>query len=493
MAPPRPHRHDRRSGDDHRRSHVRHRRSRTRQLTTRGLSTRELTTRGLSTRRLNTRRLSTHRLSTRRLSTRRLSTRRDNPGHHEHATTTHATTTHATTTRATSATASPASTASNRAAADALIYAPTTRTLKPTAVHGTSGTVTSPQNVLTGASTRISGTNSYLVLDFGKEVGGLVTLTFAGASGSGQQVGLAFTESSLYTGTISDLSSGAAFSGAGTDGAIYATVNGAGSYTMPADKLRGGFRYLTVFMATSGYVDLNGVSLAFTGAAGAANPHSYANYFYSNDALLNKIWYAGAYTVQMDTITPSQGRVWPPPSSGWENNGLIGVGTSDLVDGAKRDRSVWPGDLGVSLPTEYVSTDDVVATKNALTTLYQHQSSSGELEYGGPQFNFYGSDTYHTWSLVGTEFVLHLLRRQGLARLDLERIQARHELHQRQDRRHRPAERDRHQRLGPRRPGRREHRGQRDPLQGPDRRRDARERRGRLGRRDRVGSRKPRR
>jgi hypothetical protein len=294
-------------------------------------------------------------------------------------------------------------TPADRTAANALILAPATRTLAPVAIQSTAGTVTSPRNVLSGASTRISGTHSYVVLDFGKEVGGLVTLTFAGASGSGQQVGLAFTESSLYVGPVSDLSSGAAFSGTGTDGAIYAMVNGAGTYTMPTDKLRGGFRYLTVFMNSTGWVDLNGVSLNFTGAAGMANPQAYPNYFYSNDALLNRVWYAGAYTVQMDTIAPDQGRVWGPPASGWENNGVIGVGASDLVDGAKRDRSVWPGDLGISLPTEYVSTDDVVSTKNALTTLYQHQNSStGELEYGGPEFNFFGSDTYHTWTLVGT-------------------------------------------------------------------------------------------
>jgi hypothetical protein len=291
----------------------------------------------------------------------------------------------------------------DRAAANALILAPATHTVAPVAIQSTSGTVTSPQNVLSGASTRISGTNSYVVLDFGKEVGGIVTLTFAGASSSGQQVGLAFTESNLYVGEISDLSSGGAYSGTGTDGAIYATVNGAGTYTMPTDKLRGGFRYLTVFMNSSGWVDLDGVSLNFTGAAGMSNPQAYPNYFYSNDALLNRIWYAGAYTVQMDTIAPNQGRVWGPPASGWENNGVIGVGNSDLVDGAKRDRSVWPGDLGISLPTEYVTTDDVVSTKNALTTLYQHQNTStGELEYGGPEFNFFGSDTYHTWTLVGT-------------------------------------------------------------------------------------------
>jgi hypothetical protein len=281
------------------------------------------------------------------------------------------------------AAAAPAS-PSGRSAGDAYVLAPSSRTLAPVAVQGTSGSVSAPQNVLSGSATRISGANSYLVLDFGKEVGGLVTLTFGGASGSGRQVGLAFSESSLYVGPVSDLSSGTVFSGAGTDGALYTTVNGAGTYTMPTDKLRGGFRYLTVFLSSSGWVDLTGVSLAFTGAAGMSDPSAYTNYFYSNDDQLNRIWYAGAYTVQMNTIDPTQGRVYPPPSSGWENNGVVGVGSSVLVDGAKRDRSVWSGDLGVSLPTAYVSTDDLVSTRNALTTLYQHQNSStGELEYGG--------------------------------------------------------------------------------------------------------------
>ncbi|MEU6852902.1 trehalase family glycosidase [Actinacidiphila alni] len=300
------------------------------------------------------------------------------------------------------ATASPAAMA-GRSAGDAYIYAPHSRTLAPVAVQGTSGSVSAPGNVLSGASTRISGTNSFLVLDFGKEVGGLVTLKFAGASGAGQRVGLAFSESSLYVGPVSDLSSGTVYSGSGTDGALTTTVNGAGGYTMPADKLRGGFRYLTVFMASSGWVDLNGVSLAFTGAAGMSDPAAYGNYFYSSDDLLNKIWYAGAYTVQMDTIAPDTGRAYPPPASGWENNAVIGSGAGILTDGAKRDRAVWPGDLGVSLPTEYVSTHDIASTKNALNSLYQHQNSStGELEYGGPAVNFYGSDTYHTWTLIGT-------------------------------------------------------------------------------------------
>src|SRR5690242_10785277 len=90
----------------------------------------------------------------------------------------------------------PAGTAAlaSRAQGEAYNYAPASRTVAPVAIEGTRGTVTAPQNVLSGASTRLSGAGSYVALDFGKEVGGLVTLRFAGASGAGQQVGLAFTE-----------------------------------------------------------------------------------------------------------------------------------------------------------------------------------------------------------------------------------------------------------------------------------------------------------
>ncbi len=281
---------------------------------------------------------------------------------------------------------------------DAYNYAPTTRTLAPVSIYTMAGTVSNASNLLIGQATRLTGNGSSVTVDFGKEVGGLITLTFAGSSDTSQSVGLAFSESSLYVGNSSDASSGG-----GADGAIYAAVAGAGTYTMPTDKLRGGFRYLTLFLNSSGWVDINGVSLNFTAEPAMSNLAAYPDYFYSNDSLLNKIWYAGAYTVQMDTIDPTQGRVWGPPASGWENNGVVGVGSEVLTDGAKRDRSVWPGDMGISLPTAYVSTDDLVASRNSLTTIYQHQNTStGELPYSGPEFNLTGSDTYHMWTLIGT-------------------------------------------------------------------------------------------
>jgi len=290
----------------------------------------------------------------------------------------------------------PAAAAPPPGAIEALNLSPTSRTVRPAAIYRTTGTVANPQNVLSDLATRITGTNSSITLDFGKEVGGLATLSFGAASDGGQQVGLAFSESSLHVGNDSDVS--ATHEGRG-DGALTAAAPANGSYTMPAQYLRGGFRYLTVFLRTSGWIDLTRVSLNFTAAPGKANPADYANYFYSNDNLLNRIWYAGAYTVQMSTIASNQGRAWPAPATLWNNAAVVGVGTAVLSDAAKRDRNVWPGDLGIATPTAYASTNELESSRNALTTLYNMQNTSGELPYSGPPFNLWGSDTYHLWTL----------------------------------------------------------------------------------------------
>jgi hypothetical protein len=290
----------------------------------------------------------------------------------------------------------PAAAAPPPGAIEALNLSPTSRTLRPTAVFRTTGTVANPQNVLSGQPTRITGQNSSLSLDFGKEVGGIATLTFGAASDANQQVGLAFSESSLFVGANSDIS--ATHEGR-QDGALTAAARPNSTYTMPTARLRGGFRYMTVFLRTSGFVDLTAVTLNFSSAPGKANPADYANYFYSNDNLLNRIWYAGAYTVQMSTIASNQGRAWPAPPTEWDNSAVIGVGTAVVSDAPKRDRTIWSGDLGIAVPTAYASTNEMESTRNTLTTLFNVQRPSGELPYSGPVFSLWGSDTYHLWTL----------------------------------------------------------------------------------------------
>ena len=294
------------------------------------------------------------------------------------------------------ASAEPSAPSAQQCASDNL--APSSRTVTPVRVTQTTGDVSNATAVLRGRQTTLSGAGASVTLDFGKEVGGLISLRFTGANTSGQQLGLAFSESSQYIGPDSDSSNG----GSGSDGAIYASVAPNTSWTMPDASLRGGFRYLTLFADTAGPISLGKVTLAISFAPDMTNLRAYDNYFCSSDPLLNRIWYAGAYTVETDTISPTTGRVWGPPASGWNNSATVGVGSEVLVDGAKRDRTVWPGDLGISLPTEYASLGDLTPTRNALTTLYDHQAASGELPYAGPEVNFYGSDTYHMWTLIGT-------------------------------------------------------------------------------------------
>ncbi|MEU6747134.1 hypothetical protein ABZ914_13040 [Spirillospora sp. NPDC046719] len=278
------------------------------------------------------------------------------------------------------------------------VLSPSSRTVRPVAVYNTSGDVTDPSAVLKGHKTTLSGAGSYVTLDFGKEVGGLTTLHFAGSDGA-QQVGLAFNESSAYVATDSDASTGGPRS---RDGSLTADVDGRTTYTTPEKYLRGGFRYLTIFMRSGGSVDLDGVSLHYTPAPQVKDPSKYANYFYSSDDLLNRIWYAGAYTVQLNTISPKTGRVWEAPAALWDNTGDIGSGASILVDGAKRDRTVWPGDLGVEIPSAYAAFDDTASARNSLDVIYQHQRDTGELPYAGPELNKYGSDTYHLWTLAAS-------------------------------------------------------------------------------------------
>ena len=203
-------------------------------------------------------------------------------------------------------------------------------------------------------------------------MGGIVTVKYI-SSGTGV-LGLAFTEARNWTGTNSDESNG----GSGPDGALYAnlTATSHASYTMPLDKLRGGFRYLTLFIIGNSNltVDIQSVSLEISFQPSWSNLRAYGGYFYSNDDLLNRIWYAGAYTMQMTAIPPDTGREWGPPASGWENDANVGTnGSSVLVDGAKRDRAVWAGDLGIAVRSALVGTGDFESVKNSLGIQYTYQ------------------------------------------------------------------------------------------------------------------------
>lgn len=219
------------------------------------------------------------------------------------------------------------------------IYAPASRTVKPVSYFN----LTHPaQTTSYNSQASLSGNGSTLVFDFGKEVGGLATIKYS-ATGAGA-LGLAFTEGKNWIGQWSDSSNGEFV---GPDGAIYGNFTGAGSgtYTMPDRSLRGGFRYLTLFLVTNGTtsVQISDIELEIGFAPTWSNLQAYQGYFHSSDEELNKIWYSGAYTLQTNSVPVNTGRQVPFLHVGWANNATLGPGETIIVDGAKRDRAVWPG------------------------------------------------------------------------------------------------------------------------------------------------------
>jgi hypothetical protein len=90
-----------------------------------------------------------------------------------------------------------------------------------------------------------------------------------------------------------------------------------------------------------------------------------------------------------------------PPVQWWLNY-TITEGNSALVDGAKRDRLVWSGDMSISIPGIAVSTYDLISVRNSLDSLFAIQNSTtGQLQYAGLPIPSYLSFTYHLYTLIG--------------------------------------------------------------------------------------------
>ncbi|KAG7391944.1 hypothetical protein PHYBOEH_006537 [Phytophthora boehmeriae] len=79
------------------------------------------------------------------------------------------------------------------------------------------------------------------------------------------------------------------------------------------------------------------------------------------------------------------------------------------VDGAKRDRTPWPGDFGVATLSKVVSlnSDNLLSVRHAIASLYAIQNTTnGQFTYAGTpiaprvQLANVNSDTYHIWTLI---------------------------------------------------------------------------------------------
>lgn len=262
----------------------------------------------------------------------------------------------------------------------------------PDAALGGTASVT-----LTSTGTRT--TSPLLTLDFGKEVGGEIAIHVLSTSTPAPQLHACFSESKAEMALTPTQNDGEASYAPGCDTAnIWNGYPGtpytwdSDSHTLPLSgatlpttvtdtQPRGGFRYLTLFLDGPGSVTLNDVSLDFQAAPLQADPAAYQGWFLSSSNALNKLWYAGAYTVQMDTWMSNTAKSWPY-TTGEADQADAQIPGADpqqevIMDGAKRDRVVWQGDLSVEAPVTYLSTDDIAAVDNSLSSLAGQQLPDG--------------------------------------------------------------------------------------------------------------------
>lgn len=248
---------------------------------------------------------------------------------------------------------------------------------------------------------------SHIILDFGTEVGGHISFDID--TTSKHPVSLAFSESVDFAGPVSDDTG--ATPGENWDLALNVTlVEESSRYRTPPPWFRGGFRYLTI--NAKALVRIRNVQCETGFAPNMPDLTYYSGRLHisgDENEILNQMWYAGAYTIQTNIAPRDTGRFLPQVRPGWAYNATLGIGPGPfVVDGAKRDRAIWPGDLGVQGITAFLAfgSNGLEAVHNSLETLFYYQNAStGMFPFAGPDTNsFLGgsqSDTYHAWSLIG--------------------------------------------------------------------------------------------
>ncbi len=238
--------------------------------------------------------------------------------------------------------------------------APSSAVVHPVRVLNISGGVQNAAALTGGPGTTTLTYPASLVLDYGKEVEGKAF--FDVSAGAGSILQTTYTETLKNMGNDGALSVALFQSGNSSRNDTFVT---AGKGVITASMIQGGQRYELVELKTPGTVSLSGAGFDFT--APRETPNLMRGHFYSSSVLLNRIWYAGAYTLNLNQMTPGT----PVADEGVNQDYLI-------LDGAKRDRAVWSGDHMVSDLTDYYVSDPVYAADSDALFLDHPATTAGE-------------------------------------------------------------------------------------------------------------------
>jgi alpha-L-rhamnosidase len=209
------------------------------------------------------------------------------------------------------------------------VETPKSPNICPTAIESTSGTVTGAMNLVCGGSGGATltmtpgGPTPTIVLDYGKEAGGLPYFNVSAESGS-PKLQAGYSEGLNYLSATGDGST--PWAEGDTSRYDSYTVTGPGTITNPA--VQGGERYEEITLTSPGTLTLSAAGITYI-----ADRSAYQGYFESSSNELNKIWYDSAYTAQIDSVpTDSLPSDWAIQNGVMDANGgdvgLLNQGTS---------------------------------------------------------------------------------------------------------------------------------------------------------------------
>lgn len=263
------------------------------------------------------------------------------------------------------------------------VEAPTTNLVEPVRVLRTAGDVQHASALLRGhhgaailtRSTRTSPA-PVVVLDLGRDVGGYPSITTTGASGT-QVARVAFSETLAHLSPTGDETNTGTLKTGDPHRYDDFPLRGPGTQTSP--YVQGAERYLRLTLTRPGRATISAMRIRFSPLR--ATTRRMRGWFASSDRLLNRIWYAGVYTASLDQLQPHT----------INNNPTTSNDVPLLLDGAKRDRLVWGGDLLLTDPTLFYALDPT-PVRESLRLIARHPAASaafpqpavGDLHTPGP-------------------------------------------------------------------------------------------------------------
>ncbi len=193
-------------------------------------------------------------------------------------------------------------------------------------VVGDPSLVTNPDGLMEpGGGVTYIREGGVLALDLGQNVGGTVDVSVV--AGGGGPLSLAYSEARRYLQPLGD-TRGVGSLGLNDDPNGRADlVYGPSFFHSPGT--RGAERYILMSLNGPGEFGVDFVRVTVRHLRPSTD--DYTGHFLSSDKLLNRVWYASAYTQNIDSVRDPR-----VPKSRFK-----------LVDGAKRDRLLWLGDLAM--------------------------------------------------------------------------------------------------------------------------------------------------